>query len=215
MREGGLTAGGSQTKKGELTERINIVKGIRANKRQKQDAMRDIVTDIQKLELEKRTLLKQMHANCHTVEAVQQEIKDSERRLTTTSLSAQAEGKLCKEIEVLKASIPKARRFSEIDVKIKDLSTKKNALYADVKKFKAQEEVLNKEMEEIRKELELTNAEKDVTRGQVDAIQKQIEVIDEELNLLYAKKDEKREAYWKGRYDFKKQREEIMHIEWM
>lgn len=24
-----------------------------------------------------------------------------------------------------------------------------------------------------------------------------------------------REAYWKGRYDFKKQREEIMHIEWM
>lgn len=63
--------------------------------------------------------------------------------------------------------------------------------------------MLNKEMEEIRKELETTNAEKDVTRGQLDAIQKLIEVIDEELNQLYAKKDEKREAYWKGRFDFK------------
>jgi hypothetical protein len=39
----------------------------------------------------------------------------------------------------------------------------------------------------------------------VDAIQKQIEAVEEELNSLYAKKDEKREAYWKGRYDFKKQ----------
>ena len=38
----------------------------------------------------------------------------------------------------------------------------------------------------------------------MDAIQKQIEAVDEELNSLYAKKDEKREAYWKGRYDFKK-----------
>lgn len=71
VREGGLTSGGNQTKKGELTERINVAKGIRANKRQRQDAMRDIVSDIQKLETEKRTLLKSMHAGCHTVEDVQ------------------------------------------------------------------------------------------------------------------------------------------------
>lgn len=215
VREGGLTAGGNNTKKGELTERINVAKGIRQNKRAKQDAMRDIVSEIQKLEGEKRNLLKSMHANCHTVEAVQGQIRDSERRLTTTSLNAAAEAKLCKEIETLKASIPKAKRFSEIDLKIKDLATKKNGIYAEVKKIKAQEEGLNKEMEEIRKELETTNAEKDVTKGQLDNLQKQIDDVDKELNELYAKKDEKREAYWKGRYDFKKQREEIMHIEWM
>ena len=70
-------------------------------------------------------------------------------------------------------------------------------------------------MEDIRKELEQTNAEKDETRAQIDAIQLQIEGIETELTDLYAKKDEKREAYWKGRYDFKEQQESIMHIQWM
>ena len=70
-------------------------------------------------------------------------------------------------------------------------------------------------MEGIRKELELTNAEKDEIRVKVDAVQTQIEGVDTELNALYAKKDEMRENYWKGRYDFKQQRETIQHIEWM
>lgn len=102
-----------------------------------------------------------MHPQCHTVDAVNDQIKESERRLTTTSLNAQSEAKLCKEIEVLKASIPKARRFTEIDNKIKELAQKKNGIYAEVKKIRSQEDALNKEMEDIRKELELTNAEKD------------------------------------------------------
>jgi peptidoglycan hydrolase CwlO-like protein len=58
-------------------------------------------------------------------------------------------------------------------------------------------------MEKIRKELEQTDAEKDETRAAMDAIQTQIEKVDEELKALYKQKDEKREAYWKGRYDFK------------
>lgn len=61
--------------------------------------MRTITDKINDLDSEKRALLKQMHARCHTVEEVNQEIKDCERRLTTTSMNAQAEGKLIKEIE--------------------------------------------------------------------------------------------------------------------
>lgn len=75
--------------------------------------------------------------------------------------------------------------------------------------------MLNAEMEAIRKELEQTNAEKDETREQIDGFNTQISAIDEELNGLYKKKDEMREAYWKGRYDFKKQDQEIQHIQWM
>ena len=33
VREGGMASGGGQTRKGELTERINTAKGIRATKR--------------------------------------------------------------------------------------------------------------------------------------------------------------------------------------
>ena len=58
-------------------------------------------------------------------------------------------------------------------------------------------------MEKIRKELEQTDAEKDETRAAMDAIQTQIEKVDDELKALYKQKDEKREAYLKGRYDFK------------
>ena len=118
MREGGLTNGGDKTKRGELTERINVVKGIRANKQAKQASMRDIVAQMDTLENEKRALLKNMHPGCHSVEEVNDAINNSERRLTTTSMSAAQEGKLIKEIEVLKASIPKAKRFSEINPKI-------------------------------------------------------------------------------------------------
>lgn len=81
--------------------------------------MREIVTQIQTLEQEMRALLKLMNPECLTVDAVNQEVKDLDRRLTTTSMSAQAEGRLIKDIDILKASIPKAKRYQEIEPTIK------------------------------------------------------------------------------------------------
>jgi len=97
-------------------------------------------------------------------------MKDSERRLTTTSMSSQAEGRLIKDIDILKASIPKARRYQEIDPKIKDLKAQKNKIWSEIKGIKGEEDVLNAEMEKIRKELEQTNAEKDETKASADKI---------------------------------------------
>ena len=77
--------------------------------------MRDLVAQIQNLENEKKELLKCMNPNCLTETKVKEEIKDSERRLTTTSMSSQAEARLIKEIEVLKASVPKTKRYQEVD----------------------------------------------------------------------------------------------------
>ena len=77
--------------------------------------MRDLVAQIQNLENEKKELLKGMNPNCLTETRVKEEIKDSERRLTTTSMSSQAEARLIKEIEVLKASVPKTKRYQEVD----------------------------------------------------------------------------------------------------
>lgn len=111
-----------------------------------------------------------MHSRCHTVEDVTSEIKNSERLLTTTSMNAQAEAKLIKEIDVLKNSVPKARRFSEIEPEIKDLKAQKNKIWNEIKGFKGQEEELNKEIESIRKEMEQTNAEKNETLAQADKI---------------------------------------------
>ena len=68
--------------------RINNAKGVRATKRKNQDSMRDIVAQIQNLESEKKDLLKGMNPECLTETKVKEEIKDSERRLTTTSMSS-------------------------------------------------------------------------------------------------------------------------------
>lgn len=130
-------------------------------------------------------------------------------------MGADAERKVIKEIAQLKDSVPHAKKLSTIQPQIKELKDAKNKVYGKLKEIRKEEEVLNAEMEAIRKELEQTKAEKDEQSEQVDGFNKQINVIEDELNALYKKKDDLREAYWKGRYDFKMQDQEIQHIQWM
>ena len=172
VREGGLTQGGDKTKKGELTEKINEAKGIRATKRQHQDAMRDIVAQMEGLEGEKNNLKKNMHPNCHSVEQVQQEIKDLDRRLTTTSMKPAEETRVIKELAKLKESIPSAKRYSRIEPEIKELKAKKNKIWGEIKIIRGQEDKLNGEMEKIREAMAQTDSEKSETFAQLDAIQK-------------------------------------------
>ena len=80
-------------------------------------------------------------------------------------MSGQAEGKLIKQMEQLKASLPHVRRYEEIDPQVKQLKAQKNKIWGEIKKIKAEEEVLNKNMELIRKDLEMTNQEKDENRN--------------------------------------------------
>lgn len=44
---------------------------------------------------------------------------------------------------------------------------------------------------------------------------KEIDKLTQDVSDLFESKDVKREEYWKSRYDFEMQREEILHIEWM
>ena len=111
------------------------------------------------------------------------------------------ETRVIKELAKLKESIPSAKRYSRIEPEIKELKAKKNKIWGEIKIIRGQEDKLNGEMEKIREAMAQTDSEKSETFAQLDAIQKQIEGVDEELTALYASKDEKREAYWKARYD--------------
>ena len=108
-----------------------------------------------------------------------------------------------------------AKRFSQVEPELKSLRAEKGTVMASIKKIRAEEDVIQKEMDKIKEDLAQTNAEKTETVAQLDALQEKIEKIEGDLSKLFAKKDELREAFWKGKYDFKKQREEIAHIEWM
>ena len=88
-----------------------------------------------------------------------------EVRLTTTSMNRQAEGKVIKEIDQLKASVPSAERFSAIEPEMKALKAEKNTVWAQIKKIRGEEEVINKEMDKIKEDLAQTNAEKEETHA--------------------------------------------------
>lgn len=130
-----------------------------------------------------------MQSDCTTEQKVRDAIKDAERRLTTTSMSSQAEERLIKEIDLLKASVPKTKRYQVLEDEIKVLIAQKKEIWTEIQSIKKEEDVLNKQVDVVRKELELTNAEKDETKAQADKITEQINAVEEELTALYALKD--------------------------
>lgn len=52
-------------------------------------------------------------------------------------------------------------------------------------------------------------------RGETDKVSKDIEKLTQDISDLFDQKSQKREDYWKARYDFEIQKEEIQYIEWM
>lgn len=52
-------------------------------------------------------------------------------------------------------------------------------------------------------------------REQADKISTEIDAVQEKINKCFSDKDEVRDVYWKGRYDFDLQRDLINHIQEM
>ena len=111
--DGGKVNGGNMTYRETLTTKINALREVNAKKRSLQTQMKEHSEQLDLLEAEKRTLLKTMHPDYRSAEHVTAAIQSMEYKQKTSSFkSANEENKLIKEIEVLKASMPKATRFS-------------------------------------------------------------------------------------------------------
>jgi hypothetical protein len=52
-------------------------------------------------------------------------------------------------------------------------------------------------------------------RGEADKVSKDIDKLGQDMSDLFEQKDQKREEFWKARFEFEIQKEEIAHIEWM
>lgn len=178
--------------------------------------MKEASDALDALDQEKRALLKVMHKDYHGVDEVKDAIKHLEYEQKTTSFkSAVDENKLIKEIETLKASVPKAERFSEIRPKVKEYNDKKKKIWEQLKEQRAIAGKHEVEIEGYRKEMEAQKEAKSDIKDQADLISKDINKTSEELDALYKKKSERKEQYWHDRYDFAVQKNKIDHIEWM
>lgn len=159
---------------------------------------------------------KTMHAEYQHFDQVKEAIKRLEQKhKTTTFKSGTEENKVIKEIETLKASLPKAKRFSEIKPLVTDLISKKSEIWAELKEVKREVEAKELEIEGIRKQMEVVKDDKSDIKDQADKITKQIEAHDEEITKHFNMKRETSDEYYKNKYDFEVQREEVNHIQWL
>ena len=109
------------TQREALSKKVGELKQVNQVKRKINDELKSISDQINTLETEKRMLQKDMHKQHHSVEAVQEGIRDLEYRLKVQSNSGQEERKIVKEIDQLQKSLPMAEKYSQIDPKLKEL----------------------------------------------------------------------------------------------
>lgn len=214
--DGGKMQGSSMTYRETLNSLVNDLRAVNANKRALQTQMKECAEQLDALDNEKRTMQKTMHAEYQHFDQVKDAIKRLEQKhKTTTFKSGTEENKVIKEIETLKASLPKAKRFSDIRPLVTDLINKKSVIWGELKEVKKQVEAKELEIEGIRKQMEVVKDDKSDIKYQADKITKEIEAHDEEITKHFNMKREQSDEYYKNKYDFEVQREEINHIQWM
>lgn len=117
-----------------------------------------------------------MHKQHHNVNDVQAAIDELDMKQKTYShKSASDEAKIIKEIEQLKASLPKAKQFSTLKPKADKLYAEKKVLLEQVKGFRASLDSQQAEIEKLRKEMETIKENQQDVRGEADKVSKDIE----------------------------------------
>ena len=103
-------------------------------------------------------------------------IRELEHKQKTFShKSAADETKLIREIEQLKASLPKAQKLSTLKPQADKLYASKKALLEQVKGFRVILDEQNAEIEKLRKEMETIKENQQETKGEADKISKEID----------------------------------------
>lgn len=85
--DGGKMSGSNMTQREALSKKVGELKQVNQVKRKINEELKQISDQINTLETEKRMLQKDMHKQYHTVEDVQEGIRDLEYRLKVQSNS--------------------------------------------------------------------------------------------------------------------------------
>lgn len=149
-------SGSQLTYKEAMNGKITENKKTRSDQAKLLAQIREINAQLEAIEEEKRTLLKSMNKQYQSADQVAQAIIELENKHKTYShKSASEESKMIKEIELLKASLPKAKQFSLLKPKQDKLYAEKKGLLEQVRAFKTQLDAQNLEIEKLRKEMEV------------------------------------------------------------
>ena len=99
-----------------LTKKIADLKEINIKKRKFQDEIKDINSDLDQLDAQKRELMKTLKwGDLNSEEQIKEAIRQLEfKRMNTQFRSATEENKVIKEMDTLKASIPNEHKLNLI-----------------------------------------------------------------------------------------------------
>ena len=214
--DGGKMQGSSMTYREVLSQKINSMKEVNNKKRSLQSQVKVVSEELDVFESEKRQILKLLPNDCSSEEQINMRIKQLDHHINTTSMrSAAEENKIIKEISTLKTLVPKAKRFSEIKPLINELHAQKNTLWTELKEVKKVVAEKDTEIEALRKEMEIIKEGQIDVKSQGDKVTEQINKVGADITASFAAKDATREKYYKARYDFEVQRDEIHHIQFL
>ncbi len=211
--DGGKMSGSTLTYREALTKEIELLRSDNKEKQRLQAQMKGVQEELDVLEAEKNALQKSMHSEFRTAEQVQAAIKNLEyRHKTCTFNSATEENKVIKEMEQLRASIPKANRYSEIRPLTAELVGKKQAIWGELKAVKKVVEGKQARIEKLRKEMEVVKEGQTDVKEQADRITADIDKQQTRISELFAAKDAARDEYYKAKFDYEVQRDYIYHV---
>jgi hypothetical protein len=116
IMDGDKMQGSSMTYREVLTKKIADLKEINIKKRKFQDEIKDINSDLDQLDAQKRELMKTLKGgDLNSEEQIKEAIRQLEfKRMNTQFRSATEENKVIKEMDTLKASIPNAHKLNLI-----------------------------------------------------------------------------------------------------
>lgn len=122
-----------------------------------------------------------MHKQYQNVNEVEDAIAELEYKQKTFShKSASEESKMIKEIEQLKATLPKAKQFSLLKPSADKLYAEKKALLVQVSGIQAKLDVQNAEIEKLRQQMEEIKENQIDVKGEAEKVSKEIDKLSQD-----------------------------------
>jgi len=161
---------------------------------------------------EVKAIQKNIDPKYKTVKAVNERIKDVDTTIQTSTISSKQEKDYYKEIAFLKKSIKYVEKLEKIrDTKklreeVKANNKESKALREKIAKYNNILDIMNEEFKERKK----ISGEKKEELQKLDA---KMDSIREEIKAVEVRKDEAREDYYKRKYEYECQKEQIYALD--
>ncbi len=159
-----------------------------------------------------KALQKNVNPKLKTAKAVNSRVKDIEKTIQTSTISAKQEKEYYKEISFLKKSLKYVEKLEKIP------DTKKNweaakAFDKESRKYRTEIAKINNLLDTMNEEFQKRKEMSEDKKVELKAFDEKMDKIREGIKAVEVRKDEAREEYYKKKYEFEVQKASVIHVD--